>query len=161
MYDSNIFLLIFRTSGLASRAVPRIIASISRARASFSRSGGLHEFRQVKVPSATISLSVAALSLIFCTKKGRTEASWVDSIMVKIALRARLMTTLFVLPQTISKLGIKSGISCSKSCPSPFATEDSMSRAVPHSRVRSEFMALVIGRWKFRMALTTSVGAKS
>ena len=62
LYASNIFLLVLRTSGLASRAVARIIVSMSRARCSFSSSGGLKQFKQVNRDSTAATRSVTDLS---------------------------------------------------------------------------------------------------
>lgn len=68
LYASKIFLLTFLTSAFASLAVARIMASMSRARASFSRSGGLKQFIHVSMPSAAVSLKDVDLSLIDCEK---------------------------------------------------------------------------------------------
>ena len=56
-------------------AVDRIIVSMSRTRVSFSRSGGLKQFIQLRVPSAATSLRDVDLSLIDCEKYGRMDGS--------------------------------------------------------------------------------------
>lgn len=96
LYAENICLLSFLTSGLASLVVPRMIASMALALVSFSKSGGLQQFKHARVPSAATSLKEEDLSLINCKKKWRKEGSWVAWIMDMIEERAWLMITLFV-----------------------------------------------------------------
>lgn len=64
LYASNIFFAIFLTSALASVAVRRIVPSISRARGSLSRSGGLKPLRQASVASAAAKRRDTDLSLV-------------------------------------------------------------------------------------------------
>lgn len=68
LYASKTFLLTFLMSAFASLAVARIIASISLARASFSRSGGLKQFMQASVDSTTASRNETDLSATSCNK---------------------------------------------------------------------------------------------
>ena len=81
--------------------------------------------------------------------------------MVIMHVRARLITTLLVRPQSASRGGINRVKSCSNSPLKPVATDTSKSIAAPDSRVLSEFNALTIGLYKFRSALITSAGAAS
>lgn len=127
------------------------MASISRARASFSKSGGLKQFMHIRVPSAAISLSDADFSLIESKKYGRMEGSCVASTMVKMQVLARAMTTLFVRPHRARRTGKKIGRSGSNPAPSPDARTLTRSMATPESRVLSEFMAFVRGRDMDRM----------
>lgn len=72
----------------------------------------------------------------------------------------RLVKTLLVRPHRPSSVGMKSGTSGSKDDPSPIASADTRSIAVPERRLRSEFIALVKGLDNERIPATMS-GAKS
>jgi hypothetical protein len=123
-----------------------MIASISRARVSFSKSGGLKQFMHIKVPSAATSLRDTDFSLMEDKKYERIEGSCVASTRVKIQALERVTTTLFVRLHKVRRTGRKMGTSGSNPDPSPDANTLTSSMAAPDSRVRSEFMAFVRGR---------------
>lgn len=77
LYASKTLLLTLRTSALASVAVNLIALSMSFARASFSRSGGLKDRTQARTLSIAIRRRVADLSRRGSTKYGRSEMSCV------------------------------------------------------------------------------------
>jgi len=135
--------------------------STSRALASFSMSGGLHELRNARVLSVMTIFMVADLSFTFCRKYDRIEGDWVTSMMVSIEDLARLITTLLVRPHRASRGGIKMGSNWSNWLPIAVASALRSSIGQTLSLVRSEFIALVIGLWAALIALTSSVGLAS
>ena len=62
-------------SAAASFAVTRMIDSMSLARDSLSRSGGLKQFKHARVHSATTNLRDDVLSLECCSRWGSMEGS--------------------------------------------------------------------------------------
>src|ERR1700734_1758848 len=75
LYASNPFLLTFLTSALASLAVTLITSSTSLARASFSRSGGLKQFKQANTLSAAVMRRLTDLSLEASERYGKMAGS--------------------------------------------------------------------------------------
>ena len=151
MYASNTCLLTLRTSALASVAVSLIAFSTSLARASFSRSGGLRHWTHARTLSIAIKRRVTDLSRRAPTKYGKSEISWVWSIIVRIVALAREMKTLFGREQRDKRVGIKRGTRGSKDGPSPAARVAIHSTAVAERRERSEAAAEVIERYIERM----------
>jgi hypothetical protein len=100
LYASKTLLLALRISALASRDATRIIASISCARNSFSKSGGLKQFMQFKVASTATKRREEDLSFAETSRYGRIDGSCVDSIMVNMQIRERLTKTLLVRVQS-------------------------------------------------------------
>ena len=135
--------------------------STSVALASFSKSGGLHELRHARVPSAMTTFRVEDLSLMFWRKYVNTDASCADWIIANIEALARLIMTLFVRAQSASRVGINKGRSCSNSVPITEARVLSKSIGTIHNLVRSEFMALTMGLCDVLIELTSSEGATS
>lgn len=96
-------------SALASTAALRMIVSTSRARGSFSRSGGLKVFKHARVHSAAASRRDADLSVIDSEKYDNIDGEVVCSTIATIEALARVTKTLFDRVHIMRSVGRKSG----------------------------------------------------
>ena len=156
MYASNTFLLIFLTSALASLAVALITSSTSLARTSFSKSGGLKQFKHARTLSAAVTRKLADLSLDASNKYGKIAGSCVCSMTARIHVRARVIMTLLVRVQRVKSVGKNRDKRGSNSAPRSEANAHSRSIAAPESLLRSEHMALLRGRENVRIDVMSS-----
>lgn len=113
---------------------------------------------QASVPSATVMRKDADLSFTDCKKYGRMEGIWVVSMIVMMHPRARVIMTLLVREQRVSRVGKYKARRESNPDPNPEATTLIKSMAVPESLVRSEFIALLRGRESDRIVRINSCG---
>lgn len=145
-------------SGLASRAVARIIYSTLCARTSFSKSGGLKQFKHARTPSTADSRRLTDLSFTASTRKGRIDGSCVLLMKVNMHARDRVTKTLLERVQRSRRVGKNRGRRGSTWDPKPTAKVDSRSIAAPESLLLSEHIALLMGRDRDRSAETRSTG---
>lgn len=160
LYASKINFPTLLTSALASRAVNLITSSMSRARVSFSISGGLKQFRQARTPSAATKRREADFGVKESARYGRMEVDCVFSIAARMHAFARLVNTLLVRPQSPRRVGMNSGTRGSNEEPRPVNRAFTSSIVEPDSLLRSEFIAWLIGLESERIPATISV-AKS
>lgn len=135
-----------------------MIASISRARGSFSRSGGLKLFRHARVHSAVAKRKDTDLSVIDSEKYVNMEVEVVCSTMARSDALARVTNTLFDRVHIARRVGKKRGRRGSNDCRNSEERVVIKSIATAESLLRSELMAELSGRDRVRTVSIISRG---
>lgn len=146
LYASNALRLHFRTSALASVAVVRMTASMSSARETVSRSGGLKQFMHASTSSVAMSLRESDLSDTELRKCGRRSGDWTCSTMAMRHAFDLETKTLLDLAQPCNRFGTKNEINGSNALLRHVARVVTSSAACPDRRDRSDSNALLMGR---------------